>query len=155
MTERRDEAGSADLLREHSVQVTAQRLAVLETVTQHPHSTASEIESLVRDRIGSISRQSVYDTLGLLAAEGIIRSIQPPSSPARYETRVDDDHHHFMCSSCGRLLDVDCVSQEPHCIGASGDPRFEVHEVEIIYRGVCRECRSATPTTNSPAKEKR
>ena len=132
-----------DLLRSHGLQVTAQRMAVLQAVSELPHGTAGEIEDAARERIGSISRQSVYDTLGMLTERGIVRSIQLPDSPTRYETRVGDNHHHFMCRSCGCVIDVECdVSGGLDCVTPAEDPRFEVHDVDVIYRGTCRECRS-------------
>ncbi len=90
-------AAPADLLRQHGVQVTAQRLAVLRAVSTRPHGTADEIEEVVRADIGAVSRQAVYDALGILADNGLIRRIQPARSPARYENRVDDNHHHVVC----------------------------------------------------------
>ena len=87
----------ADLLRQHGVQVTAQRLAVLRAVAARPHGTADEIEQVVRADIGAVSRQAVYDALGILADNGLVRRVQPARSPARYEDRVDDNHHHVVC----------------------------------------------------------
>ena len=99
----------ASVLRQHGMQVTAQRLAVLRAVSAQPHGTADEIEERVRAEIGAISRQAVYDALGTLTDKGLIRRIQPARSPARYEDRVDDNHHHLVCRSCGRTVDVDCA----------------------------------------------
>ncbi len=87
----------ADLLRHHGLQVTAQRLAVLRAVAGRPHSTSDDVAEAVRGEIGAISRQAVYDALGILADKGLIRRIQPAGSPARYEDRVGDNHHHLIC----------------------------------------------------------
>ena len=95
--------GSADLLRRHGLQVTAQRLAVLAAVSSRPHGTADELAKAVRDEIGVISRQAVYDALAVLAEKGLIRRIQPAGSPARYEDRAGDNHHHLICRRCGRM----------------------------------------------------
>ena len=70
----------ATLLREHGVQVTAQRLAILRAVSGRPHGTADAIAEDVRADIGAISRQAVYDALGMLAEKGLIRRIQPAGS---------------------------------------------------------------------------
>jgi Fe2+ or Zn2+ uptake regulation protein len=97
------------------VQVTAQRLAVLRAVAERPHSTAADIGAVVRAEIGAVSLQAVYDALGTLAEKGIIRRIQPAGSPARYEHRVGDNHHHLICRTCGRMVDVDCrIYTVPH-----------------------------------------
>ena len=92
----------ADLLRQRRIQVTAQRLAVLRAVAGRPHITADTAAEIVRAEIGAISLQAVYDALTLLAAEGLIRRIQPAGAPARFEGRVGDNHHHLICRICGR-----------------------------------------------------
>ncbi len=131
----------ADLLRSHGVQVTAQRLAVLRAVSAHPHSSANEVATAVRDQIGAISRQSVYDTLTVLAEHDIIRSIQPAGSPTRYEDRVGDNHHHLVCRKCDRLVDVNCAVGHAPCLTPDEDWEFDVHEAEVVYWGTCPDCR--------------
>lgn len=131
---------SADLLRDRGIQVTAQRLAVLRAVEANPHTTADGVAEVVRSEIGTISRQSVYDTLGLLVGEGLVRRIQPPGSSALYETRVNDNHHHLVCRDCGRLADVDCAVGDTPCLTASDDLGFDIDEAEVVYWGRCPEC---------------
>lgn len=138
----------ASLLREHGIQVTAHRLAVLRAVSGRPHGTADVIAEDVRADIGTISRQAVYDTLGILVEKGLIRRIQPAGSPARYEDRVGDNHHHIICRSCGKTVDVDCgVSGTSHL---TDDARagFRIDQAEVIYWGICPECLTAAPDAN-------
>ena len=135
----------ADLLREHGVQVTAQRLAVLQAVSGRPHGTADELAEDVREEIGAISRQAVYDALGMLAEKGLIRRIQPAGSPARYEDRVDDNHHHLICRACGKTVDVDCAVGDTPCLIASDDLGYTIDEAEVIYWGTCPDCLPAVP----------
>lgn len=130
----------ANLLREQGVQVTAQRLAVLRAVSDRPHSTADDVAEVVRAGIGTISRQAVYDALNILAEKGIIRRIQPAGSPALYEDRVDDNHHHVICRLCGRAADVDCAVGETPCLTAADDSGYQIDEAEVIYWGTCPEC---------------
>ena len=130
----------ADLLREHGIQVTAQRLAVLRAVSNEPHITADGVAEIVRSEIGAISRQSVYDALGVLVEEGVIRRIQPAGSPARFEARVGDNHHHAICRICGRTADVDCAVGSAPCLTAADDNGFEIDEAEVIYWGRCPKC---------------
>ncbi len=133
------------LLREHGLQVTAQRLAVLEAVSARPHATADELADDVRGSIGSVSRQAVYDALGRLVDKGMVRRIHPAGSPTRYEDRVGDNHHHLVCRTCGRLVDVDCAVGATPCLTASDDSSYEIDEAEVIYWGRCPECLAATP----------
>jgi Fe2+ or Zn2+ uptake regulation protein len=133
----------AALLRRHGVQVTAQRLAVLRAVSCTPHGTADDIEDVVRAEIGAISRQAVYDALGVLTDKGLIRRIQPARSPARYEDRVDDNHHHLVCRTCGLTVDVDCAVGRKPCLEPADDHGFVIDEAEIIYWGHCPACQDA------------
>jgi Fe2+ or Zn2+ uptake regulation protein len=140
----RNTIDQAAVLRRHGVQVTAQRLAVLRAVSERPHSTAADVDTAVRAEIGAISLQAVYDALGALADKGIIRRIQPAGSPARYEGRVGDNHHHLICRSCGRMVDVDCAVGYSPCLTASDDLGYEIDEAEVIYWGRCPDCVAAS-----------
>lgn len=135
----------ADLLREHGVAVTAQRLAVLRAVSGRAHGTADAIARDVRAEIGAISRQAVYDALGMLCEKGLIRRIQPAGTPARYEDRVGDNHHHLICRNCGKTVDIDCAVGETPCLTAVEDHGFRIDEAEVIYWGTCPECRKNDP----------
>jgi len=138
------------VLRRHGVQVTAQRLAVLRAVAEEPHSTAARIAAVVRSEIGAVSLQAVYDTLATLTEKGILRRIQPAGSPARYEDRVDDNHHHLICRACGRMVDVDCAVGETPCLTAADDSGYAIDEAEVIYWGRCPECVAAATTASAP-----
>ncbi len=133
----------ADLLRQHGVQVTAQRLAVLRAVSGEAHGTADDLAEAVRAEIGAISRQAVYDALGVLVEKGLVRRIQPSGSPARYEARVDDNHHHLICRDCGRIVDVDCAVGATPCLEAADDHGYEIDEAEVVYWGRCPACLAA------------
>jgi len=134
----------AELLREHGLHVTAQRLAVLRAVSERPHRTADDVAEVVRGEIGTISRQAVYDALGILAEKGLIRRIQPAGSSARYEDRVGDNHHHLICRVCGRTVDVDCAMGAVPCLTAADDSGFEIDEAEVVYWGRCPDCLART-----------
>lgn len=136
---------NADLLRRRGLQVTAQRLAILRAVASRPHGTAEEIAELVRDEIGAVSRQAVYDALGALADRGLIRRTQPAGSAARYEDRVDDNHHHVVCRKCGRTVDVDCAVGHRPCLQAANDHGFVIDEAEVVYWGTCPSCQQTAP----------
>jgi Fur family transcriptional regulator, stress-responsive regulator len=136
----------AELLRQHGYRVTAQRLAVLRAVSDQPHLTADDVVDVVRADIGAISRRAVYDAVGTLADEGLLRRIQPAGSAARYEVRVGDNHHHLVCRICGNLVDVDCALGDAPCLTASDDAGFEIDEAEVVYWGRCPECLTAGST---------
>jgi Fur family transcriptional regulator, stress-responsive regulator len=130
----------AELFRQRGIQVTAQRLAVFRAVSGQPHITADAVAEAVRTEIGAISLQSVYDALGLLVAEGLVRRIQPAGSPARFEDRIGDNHHHLICRICGRVVDVDCATGSAPCLTAMDDMGYEIDEAEVAYWGRCPEC---------------
>lgn len=127
-------------LRQHGLQVTAQRLAVLRAVARRPHSTADEVAEEVRSEIGVISRQAVYDSLNLLAQKGLLRRIQPAGSSALYEDRVNDNHHHVICRHCGSTSDIDCAVGAAPCLTAAAGSGFRIDEAEVIYWGACPRC---------------
>jgi len=129
-----------DVLRQRGIQVTAQRLAVLRAVSRQPHITADAVAQMVRSEIGAISLQSVYDALAVLVAEGLIRRIQPAGSPARFEDRVGDNHHHLICRICGRVVDIDCAIGSAPCLEAPDDKGYEIDEAEVAYWGRCPDC---------------
>jgi Fe2+ or Zn2+ uptake regulation protein len=133
----------AEELRGAGLRVTAARVALLETVRDGDHLGVDAIASGVRGRIGHISLQAVYDALYALTGAGLIRRLAPAGSPARFEGRVGDNHHHVACRSCGVVADVDCAVGEAPCLTASDDHGFSVAEAEVIYWGLCPDCSTA------------
>jgi Fur family transcriptional regulator, stress-responsive regulator len=134
---------AAEELRGAGLRVTAARLALLETVRQGDHLGVEAITSGVRDRIGQVSFQAVYDALHALTAAGLVRRIEPAGSPARFEGRVGDNHHHVVCRSCGVVADVDCAVGQAPCLTASDDHGFSIAEAEVLYWGLCPSCSTA------------
>jgi Fur family ferric uptake transcriptional regulator len=134
------------LLRDSGLRVTRQRLAVLDVLVELAHADTESVIAAVRRELPEVSHQAVYDSLRTLTTAGLARRIQPTGSVARYEARVGDNHHHLVCRSCGVVSDVDCAVGEAPCLTASDDAGFEVDEAEIVYWGLCPECRSSTPT---------
>ncbi|NRQ40435.1 transcriptional repressor [Nonomuraea sp. NN258] len=130
----------AEELRGAGLRVTAARVALLETVRDGDHLDVEEIASGVRDRVGHISLQAVYEALNALAAAGLVRRIEPAGSPARFEGRVGDNHHHIVCRSCGAVADVDCAVGHAPCLTAADDHGFSIEEAEVIYWGRCPGC---------------
>ncbi|MEU3853878.1 Fur family transcriptional regulator [Streptomyces sp. NPDC029554] len=135
---------TAEELRGAGLRVTAARVALLETVRDGDHLGAEAIASEVRGRVGHISVQAVYEGLHALTAAGLIRRLEPPGSPALYEGRVGDNHHHLVCRSCGAVADVDCAVGHAPCLTASDDRGFAVDEAEVIYWGLCPDCSTAS-----------
>ena len=120
--------------------MTAARIALLETVRAGDHLDVDAIANRVRDRLGSISVQAVYEALHALTAAGLIARIEPAGHPARFEGRVGDNHHHIVCRSCGTVVDVDCVVGEPPCLTAADDQGFSIDEAQVIFWGLCPDC---------------
>jgi Fur family ferric uptake transcriptional regulator len=139
-------AVAVETLRNAGLQVTAQRLAVYGEVIRQPHASADAIAAAAREALGAISMQAVYDALGALVEAGLVRRIQPAASPARYEARVGDNHHHLICRLCGAAVDVDCAVGEVPCLHANDDQGFEIDEAEVIFWGRCPDCRDARRT---------
>lgn len=130
---------STNALKAAGLNVTAQRLAVCRAIATHEHATAEEAYDFVREEIGTVSRQAVYDALNTLSEHSILRRFQPSGSPARYETRVDN-HHHLLCRSCRKLVDVDCAKGKAPCLHPIDDHGYQIDEAEVIYWGLCPDC---------------
>jgi Fe2+ or Zn2+ uptake regulation protein len=130
----------AEELRGAGLRVTAARVALLETVRSGDHLDAEAIAAGVRDRVGHVSLQAVYEALHALTHAGLVRRIEPAGSPTRYEGRVMDNHHHLVCRSCGAVADVDCATGEAPCLTASDDHGFSIDEAEVVYWGLCPHC---------------
>ncbi len=128
------------LLRDHGLHVTPQRLAVLRVLAAFPHSTADDVHRRVHAELGAVSRQAVYDVLGVLTERRLLRRIEPAGSPARYEDRIGDNHHHLVCRACGRLVDVDCAVGPAPCLTPHDGAGYEIDEAEVTYWGRCAEC---------------
>ena len=141
------------LLRSAALRVTRPRVAVLAAVHDHPHAETDSIIGVVREDVGEVSHQAVYDVLRALTAAGLVRRIQPMGSVARYEARVGDNHHHVVCRSCGAIADVDCAVGYTPCLTAVDDSGYEIGEAEVIYWGRCPECVAATSQATSHQKE--
>ena len=139
------------MLRGVALRVTRPRVAVLSAVHDRPHADTDAIIGVVRENLGEVSHQAVYDVLRALTAAGLVRRFQPTGSVARYEARVGDNHHHVVCRSCGAIADVDCAVGYTPCLTASDDSGYEIDEAEVIYWGRCPECASAPEQPTSPA----
>jgi Fur family ferric uptake transcriptional regulator len=132
-------------LREAGLRVTAPRVAVLEWLASHPHTTADQVASAVRVRLGSVSTQAVYDVLNAFTRVRLVRRIEPAGHPARFETRAGDNHHHLVCRLCGRTEDVDCAIGRTPCLQPDDPAGYVVDEAEVVFWGLCPDCVTARP----------
>jgi len=143
------------MLRGADLRVTRPRLAVLAAVHRHPHADTDSIIGLVREDLGEVSTQAVYDVLRALTGADLVRRIQPRGSVARYEARIGDNHHHVVCRSCGAIADVDCAFGYTPCLTAADDSGYEIDEAEVIYWGRCPGCAAAGATHDQPAHHRK
>lgn len=129
-----------ELLRAHGLRVTRPRLAVLEVLASGGHLDVDEITEQVRGRLDAVSTQAIYDVLGALSRAGLARRLEPAGSPARYESRVGDNHHHVVCRGCGMIADVDCAVGEAPCLEPAQSHGFQLDEAEVTFWGLCPDC---------------
>jgi Fur family ferric uptake transcriptional regulator len=138
-------------LRAAGLRVTAPRLAVLRVLQRRPHADTDAITSLVRGELGAVSAQAVYNVLGALVVAGLVRRIEPAGSPALYEVRVGDNHHHAVCRRCGATTDVDCLVNRRPCLTPSETHGYLLDEAEVTFWGLCPDCKGASSFTVIPA----
>jgi Fe2+ or Zn2+ uptake regulation protein len=141
-------------LREAGLRVTGSRLAVLDVLGRNPHSTADLVARLVRRDHGSVSTQAVYDVLAACTEAGLVRRIEPAGSPALFETRTGDNHHHLVCRSCSRTTDVDCVVGARPCLSPGDEAGYVVDEAEVVFWGICPQCQRDRQSPHSNSKQK-
>lgn len=144
---------AATRLRAAGLRVTRPRLTVLEVCAEHPHAPADLVVREVRERLGSISVQGAYDVLAALTVSGLLRRVEPAGSPARYEARVADNHHHVVCRSCGAMADVDCATGAAPCLDPVASAGFVIDEAEVTWWGVCAECQSRGVPRHTPGHD--
>ncbi len=130
-------------LREAGLRATRPRVAVLRALQRHSHADTDSIIRIVREDLGAVSHQAVYDVLRMLTAAGLLRRIQPSGSVARYERQTGDNHHHVVCRSCGSIADVDCALGVAPCLTAPDDHGYKIEQAEVIYWGLCPDCSPA------------
>lgn len=131
-----------ELLRTAGLRVTRPRLAVLDVLRDGGHLDADEIATRLRERLESVSTQAIYDVLGALSRAGLARRVEPAGSPARYEARVGDNHHHVVCHGCGEIADIDCTIGEAPCLDPATAKGYEVDEAEVTFWGLCPSCQA-------------
>ena len=144
----------AEALRRSGLRVTSPRLGVMLALRARPHSDTDTVIRLVREDLGSVSAQAVYNVLTALVGVGLIRRIEPAGSPARYEVRVGDNHHHIVCRTCGATTDVDCAVGSRPCLTPSGTGGYMLDEAEVTFWGLCPDCQSAAGSGPSTEQQK-
>jgi len=142
-------ADSRDLLRSAGLRVTNLRLSALDLVEANPHATADLIFGELQQQHEGTSIQATYNVLNDLHGAGLLRRIEPAGSPARFERRIDDNHHHLICRNCGDLRDIDCAVGEAPCLAPSDTHGFILDEAEVVYWGLCPSCQTTTSTTTT------
>lgn len=142
-TKHEHDEDAAAALRQTSLRVTKQRVAVLDAVRDHPHANTDTVIRSVRESLPAVSHQAVYDSLHTLTEVGLVRCIQPSGSVARYERRIGDNHHHMVCRSCSLIVDVDCTVGQAPCLTPSHDAGFIIEQAEVTFWGLCPDCATA------------
>ena len=136
----------ADSIRSAGLKVTAPRLAVLRALTDMPHSNADALFGAVHTDLPGTSLQAVYGVLTSFGTAGLVRKIEPAGSPALFERRVGDNHHHIVCTRCSVVHDVDCAVGHAPCLTPADALGFDVRAAEVIYWGLCAQCQTETST---------
>lgn len=149
------EPDPGQLLRQVGLRVTSPRLAVLDVLAEYPHSTAEAVARLVTVRLGRVSKQAVYDVLAACTDAGLVRRIEPAGSPARFETRTGDNHHHLVCRRCGRMTDVDCAVGARPCLHPKDHAGYQLDEAEVVFWGVCPNCQNAHSLREENSRDRR
>ena len=135
-----------DRFRSEGLKVTPQRQAVFQVLyDNHVHPTAEAVHAEITKDLPMVSLRTVYQTLNDLTAMGELGHIHVGTGSTRFDPNVEP-HHHLVCDSCGRVVDV---AADPGLAVPDGSQHgFTVTRTEIVFRGLCADC-STQPTTNT------
>lgn len=132
-----------EAIRAVGLRVTEPRWAVFDALREQPHAKADDVLARVLTTVPGTSLQSVYNALSDFADAGLVRRIEPAGHPGMFELRVSDNHHHLICTECGRVEDVDCVVGSAPCLTPSDDHGFDIRVAEVTFWGICVACAGA------------
>lgn len=125
--------------------LTHQRLEVVrEVAATDAHPDADWVFRRVRERVPTISLDTVYRTLGTLADLGLVDRVVGGGGVARYDANTAG-HHHFVCTRCGLIRDVESSEMDELRIPEPAAEIGRVGRVEVRFHGVCRECARKDP----------
>lgn len=134
---------TAETIRGAGLRSTLPRRAVLEVLRERPHVRADDVLTRVLTKVPGTSLQSVYNVLGDFTDAGLVRRIEPAGHPMLFELRVDDNHHHLICTECGAVEDVDCAAGHTPCLTPLDAHGFQIAAAEVTFWGVCPRCTAA------------
>jgi Fe2+ or Zn2+ uptake regulation protein len=144
MTAVKSVAELSEVMRSQGLRVTPQRQCVIGIlVGDESHPTVESIYERARAEMPAISLKTVYQTVHDLEALGAVRVLDVGTGSVRVDPNVEGEHHHLVCSACGRVTDVP-VDVAGLRVAARHRHEFEIDSVEVVFRGHCRACASAT-----------
>jgi len=130
-----------DALRERGLRVTPQRLAIARALRElDGHVTAETVFGHVSAQMPGVSLPTVYAALELLQQLGVIRRVATEGGTVVWDARVAD-HHHAVCRSCGKIVDVDAALDRAKVVAAAQAAGFAVDDAQLVVRGLCADCR--------------
>jgi Fe2+ or Zn2+ uptake regulation protein len=126
-----------ELLEEKGLKPTYQRLRILEYLEEHEnHPTVEMIYEVLVKEIPTISKTTIYNTLNALMEKGLVHSITITGTEARYDCK-QHLHHHLLCRSCGRIIDLDI---ECPYLDRTNIDGHRIDEKHGYFKGVCKDC---------------
>ncbi len=140
------------IAREAGIKLTHQRLELFREIARNEdHPDAETVFRAVRERLPTVSLDTVYRTLWLLHDLGLVATLGPRSDGIRFDSNLDR-HHHFVCVRCGLVSDFECAALDdlpiPDQVRALGG----ILEARVEVRGVCASCqrkRAASPSSEA------
>src|SRR3954469_23508231 len=140
MTNATDDTQLIEALRARGQRVTPQRLVIHRILRERDrHVSAEELLGAVEERLPNVSLPTVYSTLELLEDLGMVRRVGSVAGRVLYDSRLDD-HHHAVCSECGRIQDIDAPLDASPAIAAAGRAGFAGARAGLVVTGVCSDC---------------
>jgi Fe2+ or Zn2+ uptake regulation protein len=131
----------AAALRARGLRVTRQRIEIERTVRElGGHVSAEDVLNGVGERLRGVSLPTVYSTLELLEELGSVRCVGHVAGRVLFDSRVDE-HHHVVCSRCGRVEDIEAPFDTAPALAAAREAGFAGTQAGLTVTGICAPCR--------------
>ena len=131
-------------LREHNLPVTAQRLAIAETLlTSHRHLSAEEVAQEVTAAGRKVGTATVYRTIDTLLESGLVVERDFGEGFRRFEPARDIPHHeHLVCTQCGKVEEFRDERLERMTTIVAESRGFARQRHRLVIHGVCKDCQT-------------
>ncbi len=131
--------GTSELLKEHRLKVTPQRLKIVAMLEKHGHINIEDLYGELLKEFPSVSLATIYKNINQMIENGLIQEVKLPAAKSVYEL-IKEPHLHMVCDKCHKVEDIvigtDRIIEEAEKLSG-----YRIEESFITLRGICPDCR--------------